>query len=93
MLLSIFKISGHSMMPALKPRDRVIVSSIPFLFSKPKVGDIILFKYNSKIMIKRIKKFEKDRVTVTGDNSSDSLKIAPTEGDFILGKVIFILNT
>ena len=93
MIFGIFRISGHSMIPTLKPRDRVIVSSIPYFFSSPKIGDIIVFKYNNKIIIKRIKKFENGKIIVAGDNSSDTLKIVPIEGDFILGKVIFILNT
>ena len=91
MVFGIFRISGHSMMPYLKPYDRVIVSSIPYYFSKPKIGDIIVFKYNSKTMIKRIKKLENGKITVAGDNISDSLKIEPVEVRDILGKVLSVL--
>ena len=91
MVFGIFRISGHSMMPYLKPYDRVIVSSIPYYFSKPKIGDIIVFKYNSKTMIKRIKKLENGKITVAGDNISDSLKIELVEVRDILGKVLWVL--
>ena len=91
MVFGIFRISGHSMMPYLKPYDRIIVSSIPYYFSKPKIGDIIVFKYNSKTMIKRIKKLENGKITVAGDNISDSLKIELVELGDILGKVLWAL--
>lgn len=91
MVFGIFRISGHSMMPYLKPYDRVIVSSIPYYFSKPKIGDIIVFKYNSKTMIKRIKKLENGKIAVAGDNISDSLKIEPVEVRDILAKVLWVL--
>ncbi len=88
MILGIYKVSGHSMMPTLNPGDRVFVSSISYFFSKPKVGDIILLKHNDKIMVKRIKKFDNKKIIVAGDNSSDSLKIEPIEKKEILSKVI-----
>lgn len=91
-ILGVFKISGHSMMPTLKPGTRVVVSSIPYLFSKPKIGDIVLFKYRDKIMVKRIKKFENRKIIVAGDNSSDSLKTEPIERRDILGKVLLTIH-
>lgn len=89
MIFGLFRISGHSMLPKLKPDDRVIVSSIPYLFSKPQVGDVIVFKYNSSNMVKRIAKIESEKYIVSGDNKNDSLKIEPIELADILGKVIF----
>lgn len=91
MILGIFRISGHSMMPTLKPSDCVVASSIPYLFSKPKIGDIVLFKYRDKIMAKRIKKFENGKIIVAGDNNLDSLKIELIEFGDILGKVLWAL--
>ncbi len=92
MVFGIFRISGHSMMPYLKPYDRVIVSSIPYYFSKPKIGDVVLFRYNDKMLIKRIKKFSSKSIFVKGDNVRDSLKTKPIKRDAILGKLILILN-
>lgn len=88
MLLRVFKISGHSMMPTLKPNDKVLVSSIPYYISPPKVGDIVVFKYGKKFLIKKIAKIEKERYLVEGENKDDSLKIGKIERSDIVGKVI-----
>jgi signal peptidase I len=93
MLFGIFRISGHSMMPRLNPGDRVIASSLPYFFSKPRIGDVIVFRYNGKTMVKRIKKFSDKKIIVAGDNSRDSLEIKPMTLNQILGKILFILNT
>lgn len=86
------------MMPVLKPNDPVIVSSIPYLFTKPKKSDIIAFRYNNKprtggvrgkVLVKRIDKISSDRVLVSGDNKVDSLTTEPISKREILGKVIF----
>ena len=92
MILGLFKISGHSMLPIFKPNDRVLVSSLPYFFSNPRTNDIIVFKYEGKIMIKRIKKKENSKIFVAGDNSADSLKIEPIEKKEILGKVIYVIT-
>lgn len=91
MLLGIFKISGHSMMPYLKPGDRVIVSSIPCLFKKPKIGDVVVVKdkKTGRILIKRIVLIENGKLSLEGDNKSDSLKIEPVKRKDILGRMIF----
>jgi len=88
MLFRVFKISGHSMMPTLSPGEKVLVSTLPYLFSSPKVGDIVVFKYKSKFMIKRITKIGKDLYEVSGENKNDSLKIPGLKRNDILGKVI-----
>ena len=55
---SIYKVEGHSMEPALKAGDRVLVLTWAYLFSKHKKGDVIVFKdashTNDKYFIKRI---------------------------------------
>ena len=76
------------MLPTLKPGDRVIVSSLPYFFSKPRAGDVIVFRYNKKMMIKRIKKIENKKIFVEGDSNRDSLKIEPIGRNQILGRVI-----
>jgi signal peptidase I len=91
MILGIFKVSGHSMMPTLKPQDKVIVSSIPFFFSEPKKGDIILFRLNGKPIIKRVKKTSASKIFLEADNESDSLKIEPIKKSEIAGKLIWAL--
>ena len=95
MLLSRFTIVGHSMEPALLAGDSVLVSSVPFLFVKPKMGDIIAFKKEGKIFIKRIIKKDEKKYFVKGDNKKDSLdsrRFGWVERKEIVGKVIYCLS-
>lgn len=87
MIIGIFKISGHSMLPTLKPNDRVIISS--FFFSHPKVNDIIVFKLKNKPLVKRIKKIENNKIFIDGDNKEDSLKVRCITRSEIIGKVFY----
>lgn len=79
------------MMPYLNPGDKVIASNLSYFFIKPKRGDVVVFRYNNKILIKRIVKVSNDTYDVYGDNKSDSLKIRPIRKSHILGKVLFKL--
>ncbi len=91
MLLSRFIITGHSMEPNLPDKSFAFVSSIPYFFSKPKVGDIIAFKKKGKIFIKRISKIDREKYFAKGDNNSDSLdsnKLGWVLKKEILGKLI-----
>lgn len=72
LLLSKFKIEGHSMEPKLRNGEKVLVSFISYLFNKPKVNDIILFKINDIFYIKRIKQKKNNKFIVAGDNGKDS---------------------
>lgn len=91
MIFGIFRISGHSMMPVFKPNDRVIVSSIPYIFSKPRIRDVVVFRYNDKMLVKRIIKVSNNLFEIRGDNKNDSLDVNSVKRDKILGKVIFKL--
>ena len=97
-----FKIKGHSMEPNLLNNQTVLVSSTPFIFSKPKVGDVVVFKYQNKIYIKRISKIKggstssrfrgASKYFLEGDNKKDSLdsrKIGWISRKQILGKIVF----
>lgn len=88
MLLSIRRIKGHSMMPKLHPGDVIIATSLPYLFSRPTVGDVVTFKYDSKIMVKRIIKIAKGKYFIKGDNVNDSKSFDPITRMEIVGKVI-----
>lgn len=93
-LLSRFKISGHSMLPTLKVGDKVLISSFPYMFSTPKIGDIIVFKKNGKNFIKRITGVTPQGFIVAGDNSFDSIsskKLGVISKKLILGKVVYKL--
>ena len=93
MILGVFKISGHSMIPYLKPNEQVLVSSIPYVFSKPKIGDVVLFKNDRKTFIKRVVKISNDKIKVEGDNKSDSLNVLPIMRRDIIAKVILLLHS
>lgn len=88
MILGLFKVSGHSMTPRLKPNDRVLISSLPYFFSKPKEGHVVLFNYNNRALIKRIIRIEGKKYFIDGDNKKDSLKIGWINRKDIQGKLI-----
>jgi signal peptidase I len=91
-LLLRFKISGHSMMPLLRPGQEILVSSIPYWFKDPKAGQIIAFKDGNKFIVKRVLKVEDGKFQVSGDNKKDSKEYGWIEIDKIIGKVIYILT-
>ena len=92
-ILMLFRISGHSMLPMFKPGQILLVSSIPFLFRKPRVGDVVVVKdpQSEKPLLKRITKVEGEKYFVAGDNpddSRDSREFGLVSKDNLLGKLI-----
>lgn len=79
------------MTPTIKEGSEVLVSGVPYLFSKPKVGDAVAFRSLNKVLIKRIKKVRSDHYLLEGDNMSDSLEVGWIDRKNILGKVIIKL--
>lgn len=92
MILLRFKISGHSMLPTLKPNQEILVSSWPYYFKKPQVGDIIAFQKNGIYIVKRISAQEKDKYQVKGDNKNDSKDYGLINKKDIVGKLIYVLS-
>ena len=88
-LLSRFKVSGHSMVPTLKPGQEILVSSLPFFFRNPSTGDLIAFKNENQFIVKRIMEVKGDRVLVKGDNTGDTKDYGWVERKKIIGKVIY----
>jgi phage repressor protein C with HTH and peptisase S24 domain len=78
------------MLPTLKPGQEIIISSLPYFFSSPKVHNIIAFKDHNKYIIKRIAEIKSNQYRVAGDNQSDSKDYGWIERDRIIGKVIYI---
>lgn len=68
-----FEIKGHSMEPTLLDGRIIFISSIPYLISRPKIGDMVAFRQKSKIFIKRLIKISNGNYFVKGDNTKDSL--------------------
>lgn len=94
LLLAKFKVSGHSMEPTIKYGQYILVSKLPYIFSKPKNKDIIAFRNkNREILIKRIIKIKGNRYFIQGDNLKDSLdsrSFGYISKNDILGKIIYI---
>ncbi len=82
------------MEPEIKHGQKVLVSFIPFLFKKPKIGDIILFKNKSKDLVKKVNSIKGNSYFVIGVNGKDSLdsrKLGHILLSDILAKVIYKL--
>ncbi len=94
MLLAKFRIIGHSMEPAIKNGEEVLVSNFFYWFKKPKIGDIVAFRDSEQILIKRITKISEGKYFLSGDNQGDSLdsrKLGLIAKRKIIGKVIYKL--
>lgn len=88
-----FTVSGNSMLPTLKPGQDVLVFNWAYIFSKPKKGDIVVFKFNGREIIKRVQMYHGRGIFVMGDNkrySTDSRSFGPIDKSKIIGKVIFV---
>ena len=91
MFFSLIKVEGHSMEPFLKEGSFFIGSNIPYIFRKPKEGDVVLFKNNNKIIVKKIIRVDKEKISVEGINKSDNMKFSPVRRNEILGKLLIKL--
>lgn len=92
LLLSRFKISGHSMSPTFSEGENVLVSSLPLLFAKPRKGDVVVFEKYNRFYIKRIGKIKEEKYFLVGDNkkdSEDSRRFGSVAREQIKGKIIY----
>lgn len=77
--------------PAFRTGNLVLVNRLFYLFSKPKIGDVVVLK-REKYMIKRISKVKNQEFFVVGDNekeSTDSRSFGWASKKEIVGKVMF----
>ncbi len=81
-----FRISGSSMLPSLSDGDYVLVNKWAYLFSAPKIRDVVVVKHNGLFIIKRITKTRNRRYLVQGDGKHSSA--AWVERKQIIGKVV-----
>ncbi len=84
------------MEPNLLNNQTVLASSIPFIFSKPKNGDLVVFKVDNRIYVKRVKEIKNQKFFLIGDNKKDSLdskKFGWIAKKDIIGKVIHKIAT
>ena len=77
------------MEPSITAGQEILVSNLPYLFSKPKSGQIIAFKNGEECIVKRVKEVDGEKVLVKGDNGKDSKDFGWIEKKRILGKVIY----
>lgn len=96
LVLSRFIVVGHSMQPTISPGTHVFVSSLPYLFQQPKLGDLVVVKIPLKnnCLLKRITKIKGSNYFLSGDNSKDSTdsrKFGPVNRSAILGKVVAVI--
>lgn len=87
-----FTVHGNSMFPTLNEGQDVLCFNWAYVFSKRKVGDIIVITIKGKELVKRIHKINDRLIYVQGDNkseSTDSRSFGPIKKSEILGKVIW----
>ena len=86
-----FTIHGNSMLPSLKPGQDVVVFNWAYIFSEPKIRDIVVINHQGRQIIKRISRINNHALWVRGDNekeSTDSSNFGAVEKSNIIGKVI-----
>jgi nickel-type superoxide dismutase maturation protease len=93
-MLSIIKVSGESLNPAIYEGDFVLIAKIPFVLNSLKKGDVVVFNHpDYGRLIKRIEWVSADGeaffVVGTHDFSVDSRQFGPVSKRMLLGKVIW----
>lgn len=86
-----FKIEGHSMEPTIKTGSVIWVFRWAYFVKSPKLGDVVAFKRDDKIFVKRIVSRQNNGYLLEGDNKNDSLdsrKFGMIKKNEIIGKVI-----
>jgi len=93
-MVRFIKVTGDSLYPAFRQGDFVLISKIPFLLNKLKVGDVIVFEQPIYgVMIKRIAEVipggQEFTVLGTDEFSVDSRQFGPVSRETLLGKVVW----
>ena len=94
MLLKLFKLAGHSMWPAYRSADYVLV--LRHRWQRLKRGDVVVIRHTSLgCIIKRIHEIAADgSLRLAGDHaqlSTSSEAMGPVVRDQVVGKVIWHL--
>jgi len=92
-MLRIHKVTGDSMSPDFQDGDFVVLTRIPILLNRLKIGDIIIFDHKLYgTLIKRIASFDPETaeayVEGTRPDSLDSRRLGTIRRSAIRGKVI-----
>ncbi|MDC0932677.1 S26 family signal peptidase [Arcobacteraceae bacterium] len=93
-MFKLFRVEGYSLFPLLKEGEVVLCSKL-FSFSTIKVNDIVVFKKNNVVMIKKVKEINSKGYFVQGENpdSIDSRNFGELQKKEILYKVLFNFTT
>ncbi len=76
-------VRGESMLPALRPGDRVLFDRLAYLIERPRRGDVVLARHPARpgvLMVKRVAEGGPDGYLLLGDNpgaSTDSRTLGP----------------
>jgi nickel-type superoxide dismutase maturation protease len=89
-------VGGHSMEPALRPGDRVLVDRWTYRHRSPRVGEVVLLLGPAAVpLVKRVGRSpdgqEPSRLWVEGDNASasaDSRRFGAVAGERVLGRIV-----
>jgi len=92
-MFRIHKVTGDSMAPDFREGDFVVITTLPFLLERIKIGDIIIFDHKVYgTLIKRIASFDPETaeayVEGTQPDSLDSRRLGTIRRENIRGKVI-----
>ncbi len=93
-MFRILKVTGESLSPAYQEGDFVLVSKIPFLLTRLKQGDVVIYQHPVYgTLIKYIDKVfpEQGLVTLIGthEDSIDSRRFGSVPITALIGKVIW----
>ncbi len=94
MIFRVYRVAEHSLYPAYRDGDFVIVSRIPILFKGIRAGDVVVFNHPVyREMIKKVHEVMEDgkRLFVVGENeeSVDSRRFGPIPASWVLGVVVW----
>ena len=85
--LSRYRVTGRSMEPNFFDGDYVIAFS--YIFNKPKIGDVIVFKKGKMFLIKRIEKAGDIKIVVTRRTGAEMAFIRVEDGTGSLDLIVF----
>ena len=92
-MFKIQKVTGDSMSPDFQEGDFVVLTTLPFILKRIKIGDIIIFEHKLYgTLIKRIASFDPETaeayVEGTNPEGLDSRRLGTIRREAIGGKVI-----
>ena len=93
-MIRMIKVTGESLSPLFHEGDYVLITTIPFVVNKIKVGDTIVFQHTSYgTLIKQVEQANREEGTLsvigTNPNSVDSRRFGPIRREDVIGKVIW----